>query len=176
MNALLQTTFAVLFLSATTTLSVADEALKHGDDSAAAKESHHAHDDAHGHGDSSAGRPGNPKKISRTIKITALDIKYDKPSIKVKAGETIKFIVTNTGKLRHEFTIGNTEEQRQHAEMMKQMPDMVHEDANTLTLDPGETKSLVWQFTKAGKLEVACHIPGHYEAGMRSQVVVGRQP
>jgi len=54
------------------------------------------------------------------------------------------------------------------------MPDMVHEDANTLTLEPGETKSLVWQFTEAGKLEVACHIPGHYEAGMRSRVVVGR--
>jgi len=150
-------------------VSPSTEGHKHGNDSAATKDS----DDTH-HGDSVAGRPGNPKKISRTIKITALDIKYDKPEIPVKAGETIKFVVTNTGKLRHEFMIGDMEEQRQHAEMMKQMPDMVHEDANTLTLEPGETKSLVWQFTKTGKLEVACHIPGHYEAGMRSQVVVGR--
>jgi uncharacterized cupredoxin-like copper-binding protein len=174
MKPLLQTVFATLFLATTATAGFADEGHKNGDDSTAAKESHHAHDGAHGHGDSAAGRPGNPRKISRTIKITALDMKYDKPEIRVKAGETIKFVVTNTGKLRHEFMIGDMEEQRQHAEMMKQMPDMVHEDASTLTLEPGATKSLVWQFTKAGKLEVACHIPGHYEAGMRSQVVVGR--
>ncbi|HEV8644444.1 MAG TPA: copper-binding protein [Burkholderiales bacterium] len=156
-------------------ISPSTEGHKHGDDSTAAKESHHAHDGAHGHGDSAAGRPGNPKKISRTIKITALDIKYDKPEIQIKAGETIKFVVTNTGKLRHEFMIGDMEEQRQHAEMMKQMPDMVHEDANTLTLEPGETKSLVWQFTKTGALEVACHIPGHYEAGMVSKVIVSKR-
>lgn len=176
MKPLLQTAIAFLILASTSTVSVAGEGHKNGDDSPAAKESHHAHDGAHGNGDSAAGRPGNPKKISRTIKITALDIKYDKPAIQVKAGETIKFVVTNTGKLRHEFMIGDPEEQRQHAEMMKQMPGMVHEDANMLTLEPGETKSLVWHFTKAGKLEVACHIAGHYEAGMKSQVVVVRSP
>jgi uncharacterized cupredoxin-like copper-binding protein len=70
--------------------------------------------------------------------------------------------------------IGKTEKQRHHADTMKQMPDMVHADANMITVEPGETKNLVWQFTKTGKLEVACHIPGHYEAGMKSQVVVGR--
>ena len=175
MKPLLQTAIAALILATTSTVSVAEEGHKNGDDSTAAKkDAQHGHHDAHGHGDSAAGRPGNPKKISRTIKITALDIKYDKPAIRVKAGETVKFVVTNTGKLRHEFMIGDPEEQRQHAEMMKQMPDMVHEDANMVTVEPGETKSLVWQFTQAGELEVACHIPGHYEAGMKSQVVVGR--
>jgi len=176
MKSLVQTALAGLFLATLATACFADEGhKKHGDDATATKESNQAHDSAHKHGDSAAGRPGNPKKISRTIKITALDIKYDKPEIKVKAGETIKFVVTNTGKLRHEFMIGDSEEQRQHAEMMKQMPDMVHEDANTLTLEPGERKSLVWQFTKAGALEVACHIPGHYEAGMVSKVIVSKR-
>jgi hypothetical protein len=84
------------------TVSFADEGHHHGDDSTAANESHHAHHGEHGHGDSAAGRPGNAKKISRTIKITALDIKYDKPEIQVKAGETIKFVLTNAAKLRHE--------------------------------------------------------------------------
>jgi uncharacterized cupredoxin-like copper-binding protein len=148
MKPLLQTAFAALLLATTAMAGFADEEYKRGNEATATKESHHAHDGAHGHSDSAAGRPGNPRKISRTIKINALDIKYDKPEIQVMTGETIKFVVTNTGKLRHEFIIGDTEEQRQHAEMMKQMPDMVHEDANTLTLEPGETKSLVWQFTR----------------------------
>lgn len=152
------------------TVSSADEGHHHGDDSTSAKESNHAH----GHGDSAAGRPGNAKKISRTIKIAALDIKYDKPEIKVKVGETIKFVLANSGKLRHEFMIGNADEQREHAEMMKQMPDMVHAEPNMITVEPGETKSLVWQFTKAGTVEIACHIAGHYEAGMKSKVTVVR--
>lgn len=174
MNFLLQTGFAALLVATTATAALSAEGHNHGDGSKAAEGSHHAHEGTHGHGESAAGRPGNPKQISRTIKVNALDIKYDKPEIQIRAGETIKFIVTNTGKLRHEFTIGDAEEQRQHAEMMKQMPDMVHEDANTLTVEPGETKSLVWQFTRTGSLEVACHIPGHYEAGMKSKVRVAR--
>lgn len=174
MKTFVQTAFAALLFAITATGGFADETHKHGDDAGAANDSHHAHDGTHGHSNPTAGRPGNPKKVNRTIRVTALDIKYDKPEIRVKAGETIKFIVTNTGKLRHEFMIGDMEEQREHAEMMKQMPDMVHEDANTLTLEPGETKSMVWQFTRGGKLEVACHIPGHYEAGMRSAVIVAR--
>jgi uncharacterized cupredoxin-like copper-binding protein len=165
MKTLIRTAFAALLLATT-------EGHKHGSDATATKESNHAHDGALGHGDSAAGRPGNAKKIRRTIKIAALDIKYDKPEIKVKAGETIKFVLTNAGKLRHEFMIGDAEEQREHVEMMKQMPDMVHADANMITVEPGETKSLVWQFTKTGAVEIACHIPGHYEAGMKSKVTV----
>ena len=64
--------------------------------------------------------------------------------------------------------IGDMDEQRQQSEMMKPITAMVHEDTNTLTLEPGETKNLVWQFTKAGKLEAASHIPRHYQAGMRT--------
>jgi uncharacterized cupredoxin-like copper-binding protein/Cu/Ag efflux protein CusF len=148
--------------------------VKPGERLSAAKDSHHAHDAAHGHADAAAGQPGDPAKVSRTIEIKALDIKYDQPEIRIKAGETIRFVVNNAGKLRHEFILGGAEAQHQHAEMMKQMPDMVHEDANSLTLEPGETKSLVWHFSKPGELGVACHVPGHYEAGMESKVIVTR--
>lgn len=175
MNSFIQTIVVGLFFVSISPAGFADEGhKKHSDSSPATKDTPQAHDSTHEHGDSAAGRPGDPKKISRTIKVTALDIKYDKPKMRIKAGETIRFLVTNTGKLRHEFMLGDAAEQKEHAEMMKQMPDMVHEDANTLTLEPGETKSLVWQFTKAGELEVACHIPGHYEAGMKSSVRVSR--
>jgi uncharacterized cupredoxin-like copper-binding protein len=171
MNIAMKSTFSILLLALSAGIAAAQDK---PEGPAASKESHHAHDAAHGHADAAAGQPGDPAKVSRTIKVTALDIKYDRPEIRIKAGETIRFVVTNAGKLRHEFMLGGAKAQREHAEMMKQMPDMVHEDANTLTLEPGETKSLVWQFTRAGKLEVACHIPGHYEAGMRSKIVVSR--
>ena len=56
--------------------------------------------------------------------------------------------------------------------MMREMPDMQHDDPNVVTLEPGETRSLIWTFAKAVNIEVACNIPGHYEGGMHSQVEV----
>ena len=134
-----------------------------------------AHDSAaHSH-DKSAnyGKPGDPAKVKRTIKVTALDaMRFDPASITVKAGETVRFIVTNTGKIDHEFALGDAESQREHAEMMKKMPGMKHEEANAVSIPPGQTKEVVWQFAKPGKVEMACHLPGHYEAGMKGDIVV----
>ena len=42
-----------------------------------------------------------------------------------------------------------------------------HDDPNSVLLNPGETKELVWRFEQAGlSLEFACNVPGHYQAGM----------
>jgi len=129
-----------------------------------------AHGDAHA---SMAGKPGNPAAVSRTIKISALDtMRYDTKDIQAKPGETVRFVITNAGKIKHEFTIGTREEQMEHAKMMASMPGMKHEDGNSVSLEAGETKELVWQFGKAGPVEIACHVPGHYEAGMTAKVSV----
>ena len=47
-----------------------------------------------------------------------------------------------------------------------------HGDPNSVLLEPGESKELVWTFTKAGSLEFACNLPGHYEVGMMGKIVV----
>ncbi len=60
----------------------------------------------------------------------------------------MRFIVTNAGQIKHEFAIGDAEEQRQHAEMMNKMPDMKHDEGNALTLEPGETKERCTTITK----------------------------
>ena len=131
-----------------------------------------AHED-HGATASAAGHPGSLKKLRRTIKITTLDtMQYDQKEIQVKPGETIRFVVTNAGKIKHELVIGTHEEQIEHAKMMASMPGMKHEDGDSVSLEPGETKSLVWRFGKPGVVEIACHVPGHYEAGMMSKVIV----
>lgn len=129
-------------------------------------------DGAHG---TAAGRPGSAGRASRTIRVTALDtMRFDPQTIRVKAGETIRFVVTNKGKLPHEFVIGTPQEQKQHAEMMQKMPGMEHaDDENALTLAPGETKTLVWQFGQIDVAEIGCHEPGHYPAGMVAKVIVG---
>ena len=60
------------------------------------------------------GHPGKAAQVNRTIKITALDIRFDKIRLHVRAGETVRFIVTNNGQLNHEFIIGDAREQAEH--------------------------------------------------------------
>ncbi len=43
---------------------------------------------------------------------------------------------------------------------------MMHDDPNSVLLEPGRTGEVVLKFTKAANLEFACNVPGHYEAGM----------
>ena len=90
----------------------------------------------------------------------------------VKRGETVKFVVSNSGKQLHEMVLGTIEELKEHAELMKRFPDMEHADANMAHVKPGAKGEIVWQFTKAGEYQFACLIPGHYEAGMVGKVVV----
>ncbi len=130
----------------------------------------HQHHSSEAH-QSAAGKPGKASAVRRSIKVTMLDtMRYEPSSITVKPGETLRFVIENKGKLAHEFGIGTPEEQMQHAEMMKAMPDMKHDDPNVVTLEPGQKKELIWQFTKAGTFEIACHVPGHYPAGMKMAV------
>ena len=137
----------------------------------------HGDDDAHDRGAFAFGRPGDAKKVDRTIRINALDtMRYDMRDLTVRVGETVRFTVTNAGKVRHEFVIGDAAEQHEHEKEMQGMPGMVMPDeANGISLAPGETKNIVWQFAGPGTVELACHEAGHYEAGMVSHITVEKK-
>lgn len=123
----------------------------------------------------SAGEPGDPQKESRTVNVTMKDtdgkLTFDPALVKVRSGEQIRFVVTNAGQLDHEFFLGSPDEISKHEAIMKKFPDMEHNDANVIRLKPGETKEIVWHFTKPGDFEYACLLPGHLEAGMLGKVV-----
>ena len=127
-----------------------------------------------GHG-AELGKPGDAKKVSRTIEVgMGDDMRFTPASINVKRGETIRFLVKNNGALTHEMVLGTMKELKEHAEMMRKNPEMEHADPNAVTVEPGNTGTLIWQFTKAGKFDFACLVPGHFEAGMVGKVIVSR--
>jgi uncharacterized cupredoxin-like copper-binding protein len=137
--------------------------------SAASGPAGHAHDHkgvAHG-ATGTDGGPGNPAEVSRVVRIEARDTAFNVKQVQVKQGETVKFVVTNKGELKHEFSIAGAKEHAEHRAMMQQMPDMLHDDPNVVTLMPGDTKELVWKFGKDTDIEFACDLPGHYEQGMK---------
>ena len=132
---------------------------------------------AHGSG-SEYGDVGDARKVTRTIKIDMSEYAFNPTGLKFKAGETVKFILTNRGKLMHEMTIGSPTEQLEHRKAMLDMSDMKHGEgehampSNAVHVAPGGTKELIWLFAKAASLQIACNYPGHADLGMENNVVV----
>lgn len=119
------------------------------------------------------GRQGDPKKITRTIAIDMNDMMRFGPSdITVKQGETIKFVVKNSGKMMHEMVLGTMAELKEHGEMMKKNPGMEHDEPYMTHVSPGKKQEMVWQFTKPGDFNYACLVAGHFEAGMIGKIKV----
>lgn len=133
-----------------------------------------AHADAHEPAHAAAlGRPGDAAKVSRTVEVSmGDDMRFRPASITVKRNETIRFVVKNEGKLRHEMVLGTQKELREHAALMQKFPEMEHDDPNAVTVAPGKRGAFVWQFTRAGQFDFGCLQPGHFEAGMHGHLAV----
>lgn len=109
----------------------------------------------------------------RTIEITARDdLRFEPGSVTVRAGETVRFIVTNAGQIVHDFFVGTEDEQMEHEPGMAEMGGMGHGDAETLTIQPGETAELTMTLEEPGALLYGCHQPGHYVGGMVGTITV----
>lgn len=125
------------------------------------------------HGSAAIGKPGKAAAVSRTIAVDMLDsMRFTPSQITVGRGETVRFVLSNSGKLKHEFSLGSEKELAEHYEVMKKYPDMEHDEPGKLTLAPGAKGEVIWTFDKSGVVHFACLHPGHYEAGMKGQVKV----
>jgi uncharacterized cupredoxin-like copper-binding protein len=141
-----------------------------------------AHGDAHRkHGAARAisseetafGREGDPAKATRTIRIDMSDkMRFTPSSLAIMRGETVKFVVKNSGKTMHEMVLGTRDALKAHAELMRKHPGMEHDEPYMAHVAPGKTETIVWQFTRAGEFQFGCLVPGHFEAGMTGTISV----
>lgn len=140
------------------------------------------------------GHPAKADQATRTVELTLGDMYFEPKSLTVKEGETVRFILVNKGALLHEFNLGDAAMHAAHQqEMLKMvasgmltatgmkhdMPGMdhgdmgmKHDDPNSVLVEPGKTAELTWTFTNVTRLEFACNIPGHYQAGMVGKIAI----
>ena len=139
------------------------------------------------------GSKGNVADVTRVIKVVMYDNYYEPSSFQIKEGETVKFEVENAGMLVHEFNIANKMMHMKHQpemikmaengillafsidkEKMKKMAkmdkSMGHSHSNSVLLEPKQKGNIIWKFDDAVNIEVACNVPGHYQAGMIAKV------
>ena len=128
---------------------------------------------AHGAHGAPIGRPAPAAKATRTIELAMDDrMRFSLPEIRVQRGETVRFVLRNDGRLKHEMVLGTDKEIREHAQLMAKFPNMEHDDPNSASVAPGNQGELTWTFTRAGTFTYACLLPGHFEAGMHGRLVV----
>jgi len=108
-----------------------------------------------------------------TITLTDFGIESSKDSFEV--GVPYHFVITNNGVINHEIMIMAPLTEDQMMMDMEQMDEMALAMIEEDELTPGTTKTLDYTFTEpapAGDLEIACHVEGHYEAGMKLPITV----
>ncbi|HEY0337092.1 MAG TPA: plastocyanin, partial [Burkholderiales bacterium] len=77
----------------------------------------------------SFGREGDSRRVKRVIRVDMSDaMRFFPDQIKVKRGETVRFVVRNSGKLPHEMVLGTMDGLKTHAALMKQNTSMDHDD------------------------------------------------
>ena len=120
------------------------------------------------------GKPGSVDKVIRTIKLTQVDNMFLPAEISVIEGETVRLVIKNGGDHRHEMLIGSIADLKKAAGMRRSAPEKAHTEAYLIQLEPGEQKELIWQFTRAGTVDFACPLPGHFKK-MRGKFIVEKK-
>jgi uncharacterized cupredoxin-like copper-binding protein len=100
-----------------------------------------------------------PAASANTVAVTLTDMKIASSATTFVVGQPYTFVVTNHGAAAHEMVI----EKRGVVDQPLRSGDQEAEASN---IQPDQTKTLMWTFTEPGEYQLACHIPGHYEAGM----------
>lgn len=87
---------------------------------------------------------------------------FSPASITVARGETVTFVITTIGPSAHEFMVGPSDAVASDTPGTPEVAD----------IGMMQAKSLTYTFGGPGPYAFACHVTGHYEAGMRGTIVV----
>ena len=97
------------------------------------------------------------------VQVTLSEFKFDSSLTTFAVNTPYHFVLKNAGTVAHEWTIMPRGETDVSKALVKVGQDQ---------LTAGATVTQDFTFTKPGEYEFACHTPGHYEAGMKLDIVV----
>jgi plastocyanin len=105
--------------------------------------------------------PPTPK-ASVEVQVMITEYKFDSSLTTFSVGTPYHFVLNNKGTLAHDWMImpqGETDEDKALVKV---------EDSD---LQPTKSMTKDFTFTQPGNYEFACHVQGHYEAGMVLKIV-----
>lgn len=104
----------------------------------------------------------------RTVQVTIRHSKFVPARFTARRGETVRFVLTNTDPIDHEFILGDEAVQRRHELGTEAAHGAV---PGEVSVPPGQVAETTYTFSHAGVALIGCHAPGHYAYGMRGWVL-----
>ena len=107
----------------------------------------------------------------RTVELTVHHSRFSLGELRVRPGETVRFVLRNTDPIRHELIVGDQAMQDVH----EAGTESHHGDRpGEVSVAPGGTAVTTYQFGREGdRLLFGCHLPGHWAYGMKGTILVG---
>ena len=112
---------------------------------------------------------------NETIEIVINHSTFDVSRLEVDEGETVTFVLRNKDPIDHEFIVGDRKVQAVHEKGTEAHHD---ERPTEVTIPAGETVETTIEFDEGGSLTTAdpllfgCHLPGHFDYGMKGVIEV----
>ncbi len=118
-------------------------------------------------GSSPGSSPGVGVEQTIDVRMTAA-LRFEPAEVTVRAGERVRFRVTNVSQVDHEFYVDDEAAQQAHGEQVLSAGGALPDGPTGILVLPGTTKELVYSAERAGQLVIGCHLAGHYLAGMKA--------
>jgi uncharacterized cupredoxin-like copper-binding protein len=110
-----------------------------------------------------------PAASTRTITIDIEHSAFVPKNIAVEQGTVVVFVIKNSDPIAHEFILGDEAVQDLHETGTE-----AHHGTKPgeVSVAAGDTETTTYEFSEATTLIFGCHLPGHYDYGMRGTVEV----
>ena len=117
------------------------------------------------------GQGTGSREYGRTVELTVHHSRFSLEELRVRPGETIRFVLRNTDPIPHELIVGDQSLQDVH----EAGTESHHGDRpGEVSVAPGATAVTTYRFGAAGgRLLFGCHLPGHWDYGMKGTITVG---
>ena len=117
-------------------------------------------------GEASAGQPE-----VRTIEVTMRHSRFEPDRIEVGPGEAVRFVVRNADPIDHEFILGD-----EVVQLLHERGTEAHHPPRPGEMSVAAGMSAITTYVaphEPGTVLLGCHLPGHWDYGMRADVVIG---
>jgi uncharacterized cupredoxin-like copper-binding protein len=104
-----------------------------------------------------------------TVEIDIHHSRFQPDRLTVLAGTRVRFLVVNGDPIHHELITGGPEVHIRHANGTESEHSSI---PGEVTVGPNGMAITTFTFDDLGTFEFACHLPGHYEYGMRGLIEV----
>jgi uncharacterized cupredoxin-like copper-binding protein len=132
----------------------------------------------------------------KVVDVTMKEMSFTPNRFSFKVGDTVTFKFHNEGSVRHEAVIGDAAAQQAALAQMRAMDAASSTTSavgsneggrgrsrlvlrhpgmglpNVISVEPGRSGTITFQFAKPATLLMECHEKGHLEAGMKATIVV----